>query len=226
MRIASPYWGVRRRSRHPSQISTQVSPLLLTMMDKDFERGFLDTYSRALVSLPFDIKVLLEAVSDADLERSVREIAAAAAVHMINPKDGNVEPVVRFAEDVVLLRLVFRRISRDGGADADVFKDRFPENFANLDEELALFEKAFGTDVVTWMDSRWPSLMKVVYAKKRIPQFVDDDEVATFLYDEGLRFATNYPVTEKFLAGKLKQGQTVVEHLQRKRDQDRKKIST
>ncbi len=37
-------------------------------MDKEQERVFLEVYSKALVSLPFDVKVLLEAVSDADLE--------------------------------------------------------------------------------------------------------------------------------------------------------------
>jgi len=40
-------------------------------MDKDLERSFLDTVSQALISLPFDLKVLLEAVSDADLEHHV-----------------------------------------------------------------------------------------------------------------------------------------------------------
>ena len=61
-------------------------------MDKDQERSFLETLARALVSLPFDLKVLLEAVSDPDLEHDVREIAAAAVVYIISPREGNVEP--------------------------------------------------------------------------------------------------------------------------------------
>ena len=36
-------------------------------MDKDLERRFLETISRTLVSLPFDLKLLLEAVADSDL---------------------------------------------------------------------------------------------------------------------------------------------------------------
>ena len=55
-------------------------------MDKDLERTFLDTISRALVSLPFDVKVLLEAVADPDLEHDVRELAAATVVHVITPE--------------------------------------------------------------------------------------------------------------------------------------------
>ena len=48
--------------------------------------------------------------------------------------------------------------------------------------------------------------------------------VGTFLYDEGLRFGTEYPISEKTLSGRLKQGQPVVDHLHRKWEQDKKKI--
>ena len=65
-----------------------------------------------------------------------------------------------------------------------------------------------------------------MYSKKKIPMFVDDEEVGTFLYDEGLRFATLYPITEKSLAGRVKQGQPFVDHLARKRDQDKRKITS
>jgi len=194
-------------------------------MDKDLERSFLETLSRALVALPFDVKVLLEGVSDPDLEHGVRELAAATVVHIIAPKDGNVEPSLRHAEDVVLLRLALRRLVSDGGEGAPAFRDRFAENYGRLDDELALFERAFGADLVTWLDGKWPALQKAVYAKKKIPQFVDDEEVGTFLYDEGQRFGTEYPITEKSLAGRLKQGQPVVDHLHRKWEQDKKKIT-
>jgi hypothetical protein len=194
-------------------------------MDKDLERGFLGVYSKALVALPFDVKVLLEAVSDADLEHGVREMAAATVVHVITPKDGNVEPVLRFAEDVVLVRLALRKILAEGGEGAQPFKERFEENYGRLEDELDVLQKALGTDVVSWLDTRWPALAKAVYSRKKISQFVDDEEVGTFLYEEGQRFGTEYPVTEKWLAGRVKQGQPIVDHLVRKREQDRKKIT-
>ena len=194
-------------------------------MDKDLERGFLGVYSKALVALPFDVKVLLEAVSDADLEHGVRELAAAAVVHVITPKDGNVEPVIRYAEDVVLVRLALRRIVAEGGEGAQAFKERFEENYGRLDEEMELFGKALGAESVSWLDGRWPALGKAVYARKKISQFVDDEEVGTFLYEEGQRFGTEYPITEKWLAGRIKQGQPIADHLVRKREQDRKRIT-
>jgi len=195
-------------------------------MDKDLERRFLETISRTLVSLPFDVKILLEAVADSDLEHAAREMAAATVVHIITPKDGNVDPPVRYVEDVIQLRLALSKIVAEGGEGAPAFKERFAEDYARLDDDLKLFREVFSDDVVDWLDSRWATLGKAVYAKKKISMFVDDEEVGTFLYDEGLQFGTLYPITEKSLAGRVKQVQPFIDHLARKRDQDKKKITS
>jgi hypothetical protein len=193
-------------------------------MDKDQERSLLETLARALVSLPFDLKVLLEAVSDPDLEHDAREIAAAAVVYIITPREGNVEPYLRYGEDAMMLRLAAKRVVDKGGESAPLFRERFAEEFNRFTGELAVFERAYGQALVAWFDGRWTSLRKAAYARKKISQFVDDQEVGTFLYDEGLKFGTNYPISEKSLAGRLKQSQPVVDHLQKKWDQDKKKI--
>jgi len=194
-------------------------------MDKEVERRFLETLSRTLVSLPFDVKVLLEGVADSDLEHDVRELAAATVVHIISPKDGNVEAPVRHTEDVILLRLALRKIVAEGGGGAPAFRDRFADMYGRLDEELGVFEQAVGAPLVQWLDGKWGSLRKAVYARKKIPMFVDDEEVGTFLYDEGLRFGTEYPISEKSLVGRLNQAQPVVDHLHRKWEQDKRKIT-
>jgi hypothetical protein len=193
-------------------------------MEKDLERSFLETLARGLVSLPFDLKILLEAVSDPDLEHEMREVAAAATVYIIAPREGGVEPYIRYSEDLVILRLALRKVVAQGGEGAPAFRDRFAEDLGRLEKDLELIELACGKDLVAWLDSKWASLRKAVYARKKIPMFVDDQEVGTFLYDEGLKFGTNYPITEKSLAGRLKQVQPVLDHLQRKWEQDKKKI--
>jgi hypothetical protein len=194
-------------------------------MDKDLERSFLDTLARGLVSLPFDLKILLEAVSDPDLDREAREIAAAAVVSIIAPRDGNVEPYIRHSEDVLVLRLGLKKILATGGEGTPAFRDRFADDVSRLDQELDALVRVCGKDLAAWLDSRWPVLLKAVFARKKIPMFVDDDEVGTMLYDEGMKFGTNYPITEKRLEGRLKQAQPILDHLQRKWDQDKKKIN-
>jgi hypothetical protein len=194
-------------------------------MEKDVERSFLDTLARALVSLPFDLKILLEAVSDPDLDHGAREVAAAAVVSIIAPREGNIEPYLRHSEDVLVLRLALRKILTDGGEGAPAFRDRFAEDLSRLGKELELLDRACGKDLVAWLDCRWAILCKAVYARKKIPMFVDDEEVGTLLYDEGMKFGTNYPISEKSLEGRFKQAQPILDHLQRKWDQDKKKIS-
>jgi uncharacterized protein YbdZ (MbtH family) len=194
-------------------------------MEKDNERSFLEVLARALVSLPFDLKILLEAVSDPDLDHDVREIAAAAVVYIITPREGNVEPYLRHSENILLLRLAIRHIQQSGGEGAPLFQDRFAEDISRLLEELATFESFWGSNVLGWVDSRWNTLRKAVYAKKKIAAFVDDQDVGTFLYDEGMKFGTNYPISEKSLAGRLKQAQPALDYLQKKWEQDKRKIT-
>jgi hypothetical protein len=193
-------------------------------MDKDQERSFLRTLARALVSLPFDLKVLLEAVSDPDLEHDVREIAASAVVYIITAREGNVEPYLRYSEDAIMLRLAAKRVVEKGGESAPAFRDRFAEEFGRFSDELTVLEGACGQALVGWLDSRWTSLRKAGYARKKISLFVDDQDVGTFLYDEGLKFGTNYPISEKSLAGRLKQAQPVLDHMRKKWEQDKKRI--
>ncbi len=193
-------------------------------MEKDLERSFLETLARGLVALPFDLKVLLEAVSDPDLEHDAREVAAAATVYIISPREGGVEPYIRYSEDLMILRLALRKVMAEGGEGAPAFQDRFSEDLSRFASDLDLIERVCGKDLLAWLDSKWASLRKAVYARKKISMFVDDQEIGTFLYDEGLKFGTNYPITEKSLAGRLKQVQPVLDHLQRKWEQDKKKI--
>jgi hypothetical protein len=194
-------------------------------MDKDQERSFLETLARALASLPFDLKVLLEAVSDPDLEHEVREIAAAAVVFIISPREGNIDPYLRYGEDAIMLRLAGRRILEKGGESTGQFRQRFAEDFERFAGELAVIERALGQPLMGWLDGRWAALRKAAYARKKISVFVDDQEVGMFLYDDGLKFGTNYPISEKSLAGRLKQAQPLVDHLRKKWDQDKKKIT-
>src|ERR1044071_2895535 len=103
-------------------------------MDKEIERAFLETIAKALVSLPFDLKVLLEAVADSDLEREGRELAAATVVHVITPKDGNVDAPLGLTEAVVTLRLALAKVAAEGGEGAPTFRERFAEDFTRFDE--------------------------------------------------------------------------------------------
>ena len=190
-------------------------------MDKESERAFVESFTEALVSLPFDMKVLVEAVVDPDLPVPSRELSAAVLIHIFNPKDGHVEAYLRHTEDVVLVRLALNKIRAQSDEATQDFVAHWSESFDALDESLARYRAAFGDDVIDWLDGRWPVLRKGLYAKKHAAQYVQDEDLAKKLYDHASDFATDYPVTERSLAGRVRQLSSFVEHLQRKREQDK-----
>ncbi len=123
------------------------------------------------------------------------------------------------------MRLALRRMASEGGEGAAPSRIASTEIYGRLDGEMETFERAFGNDVITWLDSQWPALPRPSTRARRSPSSSTTRRSATFLYDEGLRFGTEYPISEKTLAGRVKQAQPIVDHLLRKREQDKKKIT-
>src|SRR5207244_2207193 len=78
------------------------------MSPQETERRFLSLLTDCLVSLPFDLKVLQEAVADPNLDRAARDIAAGAIVHTLLPQEG--EGPLRFVDDALLVRAALRGI--------------------------------------------------------------------------------------------------------------------
>jgi hypothetical protein len=146
-------------------------------------------------------------------------------VHIISPREVNIDPYLRYGEDAIMLRLAARRILDNQDESAAQFRQRFAEEFERFAGELAIIERALGQPLMGWLDGRWTYLRKAAYARKKISVFVDDQDVGTLLYDDGLKFGTNYPISEESLAGRLKQAQPLVDHLPKKWDQDKKKIT-
>lgn len=190
-------------------------------MDKEAERAFLDRISEYLLSLPFDLKILQEAVTDPDLERGAREIAAGAIIHTIGPQEG--DGPIRFVDDVLLVRAALRRILADGGEGAKAFRERFEsEVYGKLDEDLRIFEEVLG-DLWPWLTGKLEGFRKPPYKGKTPSQYVDDDEAASFLYEEGLEFQTNYNVTEDKVRNSVRRVDAIVEQLEKRRAEDAKK---
>jgi hypothetical protein len=190
-------------------------------MGKEAERSFLEKVTEYLLSLPFDLKVLQEAVTDPDLERGAREIAAGAITHTLGPQDG--DGPQRFVDDLLLVRAALKRVVADGGDAAKDFTTRFEaEIYGKLDADLALFEEVLG-DLWPWLTGKLEAFRKTPYKGKTPPQYVDDDEAASFLYDEGLEFQTNYNVTEDKVRNSVRRVDAIVEMLNKKRAEEAKK---
>jgi hypothetical protein len=189
---------------------------------KEAERPFLEKVTEYLVSLPFDLKVLQEAVTDPDLERNAREIAAGTIVHTISPQAEGEGPL-KFADDVLFVRAALARVISDGSEGAAGFKERFAgEIYDKLDADCKLFEEYLG-DLWPWLTGKLASFGKIPYKGKKPSQYVDDEEAATLLYEEGLEFQTNYNLDEEAVRNKVRRADQILELLNKKRAEEAKK---
>jgi uncharacterized membrane protein YkvA (DUF1232 family) len=195
-------------------------------VDAEIGRRFVDTMRSWLISLPHDLKIVYEASVDENLDRSARELATGAIIYVISPTDfvsADRSDFSGYADDCVILRLALRRIVSKDDEDSRQFRDRFEDFFASLDEELGVCEQAMG-ELYTWLEARVDHLAEAEYKSKKVPVYVDDDELSELLYEDGLVFATEYPVDEDDLADRFKKASTILEVIQRRKsDEDRKK---
>jgi uncharacterized membrane protein YkvA (DUF1232 family) len=185
------------------------------------ESKFVELVRGWLVSLPHDLKIAFDAMDDENLPRPVREVAAGVVVYIVSPNDfiqDRNDAIVSYADDALLLRLALAK-ALGKGEDEQAFKERFPELFEGLDENLTLCKDVMG-DLMTWLESKVPTLPKLDYKGKKVAKYLEDTEAREQLYDEGLVFRTDYPVDEKTIADKLKKAATVTEVMKRRKEEE------
>ncbi|HEY4239851.1 MAG TPA: hypothetical protein VGM88_08545 [Kofleriaceae bacterium] len=173
------------------------------------------------MSLPHDLKIAFDAMDDENLPRPVREVAAGAVAYVVSPNDtvaDRNDTVVSFADDAVLLRLALAKALGEG-EDEEAFKDRFPELFDELDENLKLCKSVMG-DLMTWLENKVPGLPSADYKGKKVAKYLDDNEARELLYEDALVFRTDYPVDEKTIGDKLKRAATITDVMKRRQAEE------
>lgn len=186
------------------------------------EAKFVELVRSWLVSLPHDLKIAFDAMDDENLPRTVREIAAGVVAYVVSPNDvvssDRENTVVSFADDALLLRLALQR-ALGKGEDEQAFRERFPELFENLEDNLSLCKAVMG-DLMTWLEGKVAALPKMDYKGKKVAKYLDDDEAREQLFDDGLVFRTDYPVDEKTIGDKLKKASTVTDAMMRRKAEE------
>ena len=157
-------------------------------------------------------------MDDENLPRTVREIATGVVIYVVSPNDAisdRSNNIVSYADDALLLRLALEK-ALGKGEDEQAFRDRFPELFEGLQDNLDLCKSVLG-DLVTWLESKVTALKSIDYKGKKVPAYLDNDEAREALFDDGLVFRTDYPVDEKTIGDKLKKAATVVDVMKRRK---------
>jgi hypothetical protein len=183
------------------------------------ESKFVELVRSWLVSLPHDLKIAFDAMDDENLPRAVRETASGVAIYVVSPNDSvsadKNDVILSFADDALLLRLALHK-ALGKGEDEQAFRERFPELFEGLDDNLTLCKSVMG-DLMTWLESKVGSLKAIDYKGKKAPAYIDDGEAREALFDDGLVFRTDYPVDEETIGDKLKKAGTIIDALKRRK---------
>ncbi len=194
-------------------------------MDAEISGRFVETMRSWLVSLPFDLKILYEASTDENLSRETRELMIGAIIYTISPSDliSDRDNFASYADDCLLLRVALKHgLDDDDDEDKEFFRSRFSEFFDTLDEELATSRAAMG-ELHDWLAGKVAVLPKRTHKNKSVKQYFESDELQEELYEDGLEFRTEYPISEDDIADRFKKPSSIIDLLQRaKNDEDLK----
>lgn len=175
---------------------------------------FLSRVSEFVLSLPFDLRILQEAITDDELPRPLREQAAGVLIQAFSHQEGSGPE--RFFEDVLLLRIMLGQLAAVDTDEAKSFCDRFDEVFGSLPQDLPMLEAVLGPELWSSLTARLSSLSKLIHKGKRPAQYVSDDASWDLLYDDGLDFQTAYNVTEEQVRNRLRRAETILDTLHKR----------
>lgn len=184
---------------------------------ESLEKRFVQRMRELLVALPYDMKVLFEAISDENLPLQARQLAAGAAIYCLSPSDPIPDStgLVGYCDDVVVVRVALKRFLELGGEDGKIYPERFPEQFGPLEPDLELMRAYLGSSM-DWIVGRLDkTLLKARYKGKDAITCIKEEEACVFLYEEGQDFTTRYEIDDKAVA-KLQSGKPVVEAFRRR----------
>jgi len=185
------------------------------------ESQFVELVRAWLVSLPHDLKIAFDAMDDENLPRTARELATGVVIYVVSPNDfisDRNDTVVSYADDALMLRMALAK-ALGKGEDEQAFRERFPELFDSLDDNLTLCKTVMG-ELMTWLESKVTTLPTIEYKGKKITKYLDDDEAREQLFEDGLVFRTDYPVDEKTITDKLKKATTITEVMKRRQAEE------
>src|SRR5512132_4370098 len=129
---------------------------------------------RAIAALAIDLKVLLRAVQDENLDDELRREAVGAVLYAISA--GDLVPdslgVLGYADDALVCRIALQRI----GAKEATWRERYPRLYERLDEDLASARAFLGDELYEFVGRAAMSRIDTEYKGKKASDFLEDPE--------------------------------------------------
>jgi uncharacterized membrane protein YkvA (DUF1232 family) len=137
---------------------------------------------RAIPALATDLKVLLRAVQDENMDDALRREAVGAVLYTVSA--GDLVPdslgILGYADDAIVCRIALQRI---GAAEAS-WRARYPRLYERLDEDLEGARAFLGDELYDFIGRASLSRQETEYKGKTARDFLDDPEASGWLADE------------------------------------------
>jgi uncharacterized membrane protein YkvA (DUF1232 family) len=145
---------------------------------------FEQAMSEAIMSLPQDLKAMLRIVEDPDLEDEHRTLVAGALVHVLSGANAipGMRGILAYVDDVIVLRLVLERLSREAPDVMARHKKDSPELLEPLEGQMETVREYLG-DLLTVLDKATDQLPKLTHEGHSAVQCAREHEASTWLYE-------------------------------------------
>ena len=167
-------------------------------------KGFFETLVRWILTLPTDIKVLIEMIGDSELDMKARSLAVGAIVYLV-ASVGLIPdqiPVLGYVDDVLVLHIALALILQIDQARGQYYREKYPEVIGRIDQEAELLTDALGA-LYSWLRAFVENLAQRRYKGKSTEEAAGSAETREEIFDEAMAYAANVNVDEATIRQKL-----------------------
>ncbi len=147
-----------------------------------------------LQSLPADIKILIEMISDNKLAMKARCLAAGTVIYFVSPIDliPDKIPVVGHIDDVIILRLAVVMIVQIDPERGSYYRQKYPQ-FETLNQQIDLLKEVLGA-LYGFLQALVASLVERHFRGHTPEDVVDSEQLQEDMFDAAMEHAAGVNV--------------------------------
>ncbi len=148
------------------------------------QSAFEEVVREAILSLPQDMKAMLRIADDPDLDDEHRVLVAGALLHVLSGQNAipGMRGLLAYVDDVIVLRLVLERLSREAPEVFAKHREESPELLEPLSEQMGAVREYLG-ELLGVLEKACEGLPKLTHQGHSAVQCAKDDDAGTWLYD-------------------------------------------
>ena len=162
------------------------------------------TLVRWIISLPTDVKILIEMIGDDKLDMRARSLAVGTTAYLIAAIGliPDTVPVLGLVDDVLVLHIALAIILQIDPKRAEYYREKHPETIGSIDEQVQLLVDALGA-LYSWLEAFVKNLSQRRYKGQSTEETAQSTETREDIFDEAMIYAANVNVDEEMIRSRL-----------------------